>query len=170
MAKRIDNVTLQDTDILFKNFSGQNKGFNVNNQRNFCAVLPDDMARQMEADGWNVKYLEPREEGDVRKPIIKVVVKFNAGGPQVVSIGSRGRTLLDEDAVGSLDFMSLGQADMVIRPFQYEHQGRTGVAAYLNKLFVHVNEDALDLKYANVPNAVQHPSTDPWAQDGQPEF
>ena len=58
VAKYIDNATLNDVQIRFRNFSGNQGQYNALGQRNFCALLPEDTAEAMARDGWNVKYLK----------------------------------------------------------------------------------------------------------------
>ena len=63
MKERKENleIRIDDAKITFRNFCwSRSKQFNPAGNRNFCVFLPDDV-RKMEADGWNIKWLnEPQ--------------------------------------------------------------------------------------------------------------
>ena len=54
-------IMLENSRIGFRNFSGKGGTYNPEGKRNFCVFLNDDVAKAMEEEGWNVKWLEPRE-------------------------------------------------------------------------------------------------------------
>ena len=146
---------LEGRRIFFRNFAGEEGRYNNAGQRNFVVFLNEDEAEAMMADGWNVKWLEPKEEGDLSQPILKVKVKFGGKGqpPRVVLITSRGRTNLDESMVSLLDWADIENVDMIIRPYEYDVNGKQGVSAYLKSIYVTIREDALELKYRDVPDS-----------------
>jgi|SRR5690606_16141997 len=152
--KRLGNVTLEDVRIIFRNFSGKEGQYNREGDRNFNVILDDELAELMAKDGWNVKYLKPREEGDAPTPRLEVKVKYGKGRPpRVVMITSRGRTNLGEDEIGILDWAVIKHVDLIVRPYQWDVNGRQGVTAYLQSIFVTIEEDELELKYADVPDS-----------------
>lgn len=154
--KRIPNLVVEDAQIRFRNFSGAEGRYNREGDRNFCLLLDPDAAEQMDADGWNVKFLKPLDEGDTPRPYIEVSVNFKSNvPPNVVMITSRGRTRLSEDEVMLLDWADIRTVDLTINPYYWEVNGKTGIKAYLKSIFVTIEEDALDLKYANVPDTAQ---------------
>lgn len=147
------NITIEDAQIRFRNFSGKEGQFNREGDRNFVVLLDPDMANVLVQDGWNVKTLEAREEGDLAQPYLQVSVGYKAAPPQIVMITSRGRTQLSESEVALLDAVDIKTADLIIRPYVWEVSGKTGVKAYLKDLFITIEENALDLKYADLPDA-----------------
>ena len=147
---RVPQVLIEGARIIFRNFAGKEGQYNREGDRNFSVLLPDDIARQMEEDGWNVKYLKPREEGDVEQPYVQVSVNFRGRPPHVVMITSRGRTDLDEDSVELLDWADISNVDMILNPYQWQVRENSGIKAYLKSLYVTINEDELELKYADV--------------------
>lgn len=161
MALQPGTITMEGATLLFRNFSGREGPYNQEGVRNFCVILQNDeepyFHKTLEADGWNVKYLRPREEGDQPTPYLKVGLKYHGRKgtvvrpPTTVMIGSKGRTTLDEDTVEVLDQIDIEYADLIIRPYSWDVNGRTGVTAYLQTLFVTVREDYLQLKYSDVP-------------------
>ena len=156
VAKYIDNATLNDVQIRFRNFSGNQGQYNALGQRNFCALLPEDTAEAMARDGWNVKYLKPREEGDVPQAYIKIKVNFSGPRPpKIYMINSRGRVQLGEDMVAILDWADFAKVDLIISPYKYDVNGNQGVTAYLQTIFCTIREVELELRYADVPDAIE---------------
>lgn len=156
---RLRPVLLEECRIIFRNFSGAEGKFNPAGKRNFNVILGSEEAEMMLADGWNVKYLQPREEGDEPLPRLEVEVKWSSNPrsapPRIYMLTSRGKTSLDEETVGILDWAEIAKVDLTIRPYEWEVNGRSGVKAYLKTIFVHIVEDELELKYQDVPDTAQ---------------
>lgn len=149
-----NNITLSNAHILFRNFSGNPSQFNAAGNRNFCVIIEDnELVQRLERDGWNIRYLRPREPGDDPKAYLQVKVAFPKEGstarpPKVVLVTSRGNTILDEESVGMLDWAEIANVDMIIRPYNWEVSGKNGVKAYLKSIYVTIVEDELEQKYA----------------------
>ncbi|MET0463186.1 MAG: hypothetical protein ABW007_08525 [Chitinophagaceae bacterium] len=139
---------IEDARILFRNFAGREDKYNREGDRNFAVVLPEDVAEQMLQDGWNVRFLEPREEGDEPTAYISVAVNFNNRPPRVVLLTSTTRTQLDERTIEVLDWADIQTADLIARGYDWTVNGKSGTKAYLQSLFVTIEEDALERKYA----------------------
>jgi hypothetical protein len=152
MARRSQDVTMEGVRLAILNFSGVEKQYNPKGKRNFLAMLDRETADAMAADGWNVKELKAREEGDEPAPFLKINVNYeNDPAPRIILITSAGQTDLTEDTVGMLDTSEIINADLLVSPYHYEVRGEAGVSAYLRKAYITIQEDALDLKYASVP-------------------
>lgn len=150
-----NNVTLEDARIVFRNFAGKEGQYNREGDRNFAVVLDDETAKKMKADGWNVKTKPPREEGDDDFNYLSVTVGFKGRPPRLVLISYGGgevprRTTLDKDTCEILDYADMKTVDMIIRPYTWAVSGKTGTKAYLHALYVTINEDDLERKYAGV--------------------
>jgi len=156
----LGNVTVRDARIIFKNFSGKAGPFNAEGDRNFGVLLPEDIAAQMAEDGWNVKWLEPREEGDIAQPWISVSLKYRGRDgqtlkpPKVTMITTTttgtNRTPIGEAEIETLDWAEITKTDIIIRPYEYTYGGRVGVKAYVQTLFVTVELDELEQQYAHL--------------------
>lgn len=153
--KWVDNVTIEGARILFRNFSGEEGRYNAKGKRNFNVLLPEEVAKLMIADGWNVKYLMPREEGDEPQARLEVAVSFGKRPPRIVLITSRGKTNLGEDMVSLLDWADIENVDLIIRPYNWDVNGKQGIKAYVKSLYVTIREDELELKYLDVPDSAQ---------------
>lgn len=153
MATNDGTVLMEDARILFRNFDGKEGMYNREGDRNFCVLLDPGLAQEMEADGWNVKYLKVRddaEEGEEPQAYIQITVGYKGRPPRIVMITSRGRNDLGEDEIEVLDWVDIRQVDLIFRPYEWEVNGKRGIKAYLKSLFVTVEEDALELKYADL--------------------
>lgn len=153
VQRRIPNIVIEDTQIRWANFSGLEGKFNAKGDRNFAIFITPEQAKEYEDLGYPVKYLAPREEGDPEQAILKVKVKFSERSkpPKIVMINSRGQLELPEDMVGILDWVDMEKADVILRAYQWDFNGKQGVTAYANTVYVTIREDVLEQKYANVP-------------------
>lgn len=144
MSKDLSNITIEGARLLFKNFSGEERQFNPKGQRNFCVVIDDDLAKVLKKDGWNVKVLRPRDEGDADQPYLPVAVRFGAYPPKIVMVTANGQTVLNEETVNLLDTAEISNVDLIVRPYEWE-PGK--VKAYVKTMYVTIVEDDLEKKY-----------------------
>ncbi len=138
---------VEGAPIIFRNFAGKESQYNRPGDRNFAVILEHELAAQMAEDGWNVRFLEAREDGDEDTPYISVAVSYKNRPPRVVLLTSTTRTQLDENSVEVLDWADIENADLIARAYNWEVNGKTGTKAYLQSLFVTITEDALEQKY-----------------------
>jgi hypothetical protein len=149
MASKLSNVLMEDARIIFRNFKGEEGMYNREGDRNFAVILPDELAEQLKKDGWNVKYLKAREEGETDTPYLAVAVSYKGRPPMIKMIGgsSKRSTTLDESTVEILDMVDIDKVDLVFGPYEWNVRGETGVKAYLQSIYVTIIEDPLQLKY-----------------------
>lgn len=144
-------VLIEGARIIFRNFEGKEGPYNRAGDRNFCVLLDEALATQLDEDGWNVKTLKPREPDDQPQPYIQVTVSFKNRPPRVVLITSRGRTDLGEDELDILDWVDIRTVDLIFHPYTWAVRDASGIKAYLKAIYITIEEDALQLKYADVP-------------------
>jgi hypothetical protein len=147
MARNDRNKTLEDVTIAFRNFAGKEDIYNREGDRNFAILLDPNTAVDMERDGWNVKYLKEREEGDGRQAYIQVAVSYKSRPPKIGMVTSKGMTYLGEKEVEVLDWVDIEVADVTLNPYEWAVGGKSGTKAYLSTLFVKIEEDYLQLKW-----------------------
>lgn len=150
MPQNDNTVLMEGVRIVFRNFAGKEGMYNREGDRNFAVLLDPDVAARMDKDGWNVKWLKSREEDEPEQAYLQVSVNFKGRPPKVVMITSRGRTTLHEDEVELLDWADIRNVDLIIRPYEWAVNGKTGIKAYLQSIFVTIEEDALELKYSEL--------------------
>lgn len=153
MPKNDGTIVMEGVQILFRNFSGEEGQYNREGDRNFAVLLDEKTAHELGEDGWNVKVLKPREdqeEEDAERPYLPVSVNFKGRPPRIVMITSRGKTILGEDEVAMLDWADITNVDLIVRPYNWDVNGKTGIKAYLQSLYVTIEEDELERKYAEL--------------------
>ncbi len=144
---RLNNISISDAKIIFRNFRGEGDKYNPVGSRNFGVLLDQEAAASLAEDGWNVKYLKPREEGEEPQAWLPVAVEFKNFPPKIYLISRNKKTQLDEEAVGALDYSEIANIDIVIRPYEWEVGDKTGVKAYVKNMYVTVVEDEFAAKY-----------------------
>lgn len=160
MSKSVGNIVIEGARIMFRNFSGKESQFNRSGQRNFCLVIDEDLASRLVDDGWNVKHLKPREEGDSPLPYINVAVSYDNYPPKIYLISGNSKTLLDEESCSVLDHAEIENVDIVVRPYCWDVSGKSGVKAYVKNMYVTIKEDEFEAKYRMMENEDDLPWND----------
>lgn len=157
-ARKLPNqefsVLMEDAPLLFLNFTGRPGTFNQEGDRNFCVIIDEEIAQDMLEDGWNIKQLKDRDDepGD---HYLGISVKYrNRFGepirpPKVVVLASKGRREeLTEDNIDILDHLDIAKVDLIVNGRVRDEDGQQKIKGYLKSIFVTLNEDPLEMKYA----------------------
>lgn len=147
------NISIENARIGFRNFSGKEGKFNPAGRRNFCVFLEEEVAKTLEKDGWNVRWLRPRDENEAEQGYLQVAVSYENIPPKIIMISSKGKTILDNESVGILDWAEIAEVDLIIRPYNWDVNGKAGVKAYIKSMYVTISEDEFEKKYINTPDS-----------------
>lgn len=148
-----ENIYFENAEITFKNFSGRptkyqrQEGF-----RTFSVIVDDlDMAQHLSEDGWNIRILRPRNEGDTPKHVLDVSINFNFWKkPEIYMICDGHKTKLDEEDLDILDGADIITSDIVVRPRLWDDNGTTRIKAYLQELYVTIQQSRFAAKYVDM--------------------
>lgn len=147
----VENITIENARIVFRNLSGKPDKYNPQGGRRGFSVVIDDpvFADELIKEGWNVKQFKQKEdeEGDPGHYLQVKVLYSDRSNPHIYLCTKKNKTMLNEETVGSLDYAEIASVDIVIRPYQYDVQGKQGIAAYVKTMYVNVVEDEFADKY-----------------------
>ena len=147
----MNDLTLRNVRIIFRNFAGAPTRFNAaGGKRTFSILLNETEANELRSMGFNVKALKQRDPDDDPAFHLPVEVSYRVKPPRIVFISNQGRkrTVIDEDTVGLIDYTEIEKIDLTINPYQWEMENARGVKAYLRTMYVTIREDELDIEYA----------------------
>lgn len=150
-----DNIVIEGARIGFRNFSGKEGKFNPAGRRNFCVFLEEELAKVLEKDGWNIRWLQPRDDQEVPQGYLQVAVSFENIPPKIILISSRGKTILDAESVSLLDWAEIKEVDLIIRPYNWTVNEKSGVKAYVKSMYITIVEDEFASKYYDVPDSAE---------------
>lgn len=144
-----DNLVMENVRIMFKNFSGKEDRFNRAGDRNFCVLIEDpDEAEKLASIGWNIKTLRPLEEGGDQRFYLQVAVSYKNIEPNIYMVTNRNKVRLSESTVGNLDSADIKNVDLIVSPYNWEVNGKSGVKAYCKTMYVTIDEDVFAGKYS----------------------
>lgn len=136
--ERLENgdLSVENAVIIWSNFEGRPTTFNpAGGKRTFTLVLSEEWADILRAEGWNVKYREPKEEGDDPLIFTEIVVNMASKYPPRVAVYSqfRGRknvAYLDERNIKQLDEIDIQSIDVVIHPYEHGRSASSRIKGY----------------------------------------
>lgn len=157
MPNKVANISVENARIIFRNFAGKPSKFNAEGKRNFCLLIDDGSAEKLKEDGWNIKYLNPRDPDDSPQPYLQVSVAFDNFPPNIYLISGGKKTKLDEDSVSVLDYAEIETVDLIVRPYNWElPSGKSGVKAYVKNMYVTIVENEFEKKYRDLSDGEEN--------------
>lgn len=142
-------LIIEGAKIRFRNFKGEAGKYNREGDRSFCVDITDpEIAQQLTNDGWNVRILPARSVDEDPIYYLQVKVSYNNRPPKIYLVTSKSEPRpLSEETVGMLDAIDIEHVDVTIRPYHYEVRGNSGISAYVQELWVTMEEGYFDDKY-----------------------
>lgn len=152
-----EKVKFEKAQIMFKNFAGAPTPFDKKGgTRQFAIRIEnaEDLAN-LQAMGFNVKFLKKRNETDPDVAYITVKVNFKFSddgttllGPNIYMINGKKKTHIMPQTAVILDSADIAYCDILVNPYYYEVNGNSGVSAYLDTMYVNLNVDPFAENYA----------------------
>lgn len=147
-------ITIENAHLIYRNFSGKEGQYNKAGIRSFNLVIDDpDIAQKMIDDGWNIRPMRKKNDDDPNEPPhwkLAVAVRYDFMPPEIIMLTNTGKKVrLDESMIDMLDYANILNADLTIRARLWSTPTGSGIKAYLKKMYVQIEEDPLDAKYAD---------------------
>ena len=134
-GKKLGNLILEDARFFGRpNFSGELDRFK-DDRRKFTVLIPNDLADQLRAAGWNVKTNIPTpeelQEFPDREPIshLKVMVDMNEDTTKGAQVFIKQGEILEKlniTNVGVVDRMRFDEIGMEIRAWEFDPEDKPG--------------------------------------------
>lgn len=145
---RSNVITIEDTKLILRNFSGKPDKFTPEGKRSFGVLISPETAEEFEEAGIPVKYLQPRHDEDEPIPWVKVKLNMDRENPPKIFTDRAGeKNQLDATTVSILDYADIDSASMQLSIYEWEFGGKSGKALYLQTLVCFLNEDDFLSKY-----------------------
>ncbi len=148
------NLWINNTGLLFRNFSGEVSKYNTMGDRTFSVIIPTYAApEKLIKDGWNIKTFHSHHTTD-GEPIyyLNVTVKNDPEwvGPQISKIfvyTDENEIYLNSGDVGFLDYIKIKSVDVVLHPYQWNFNGKSGIKAYLKRMIIRIDYNGKCMDY-----------------------
>lgn len=156
---REDELTIENAELRFRNFAGKEGKFNAKGNRNFCVLLNPADADALIKEGWNVRFLKPRDPEDEEIPYMQVKVNYDGFSKPIIWLVTEingkpvKKNKLSEDDIDILDWAEIKGVDLTVRPYHYDVNGKKGIKGYLKTMYVTIAEDRFASKYVDVPDS-----------------
>jgi hypothetical protein len=149
--KWIDDVELEDVKVkwAFSHFDGREDTFNAQGDHNFQIILPDDIAKQLLDDGWNVRSMPGYEEGDPEEHLLKVKISYKYEPPKIYLIKGDRKLRAEQRDLADIRRDTCERIDIIITPSRWVAGGSTGITAYAKELYAKVKESRFSAMYAD---------------------
>lgn len=134
-------------DLYFRNFKGVNKFNPKDNSINFAVKLSEELAAEMDKEGWYVRWTRVPEDVKDRVPIpyLKIAVKMDSLRPPLIKLVSDGvETIIDKTTISLLDAVDIDAMSFRVRPYDWDDTGKYGASAQLERLQILAKADDLD--------------------------
>lgn len=147
----IEDIEIENAEVKwgFSHFDGREDTYNDAGDHNFTIILPEKQAKELMAEGWNVRTLEGREEGDPPEYLLKIKISYKYEPPKVYIIKGERKFRADEIDLSDIKRSTCLQLDVVITPSRWVHGRDSGITAYAKELYAKIKESRFSQAYAD---------------------
>lgn len=149
--KWINDVELEDVKIkwAWSHFDGREDTYNAEGDHNFQIILDEATAKDLLAEGWNIREQAGYEEGDPPEFLLKVKISYKYGAPKIYLIKGDRKLRADERDLADIRRDTAEQIDVIITPSRWVSGPNTGITAYAKELYAKIKESRFSAKYAD---------------------
>jgi len=147
----VNDVELEDVKVkwAFSHFDGREDTFNAEGAHNFTAMLSEEIADKMRADGWAVRDMPGYEEGDPDEHLLKIKISYKFEPPKIYLLKGERKLRATERDLADIRRDTLEQLDVIITPSRWVNGQNSGITAYVKELYAKVKESRFAAKYAD---------------------
>lgn len=153
MYTGMQNLVLENCKIIHRNFEGRPTKFNkVGGVKSFSVVIEPENVENLINLGWHVVEKFSKNDENRENPYYTMDVKVNYKSkrtPEIYVCTSKKKTKLDEETVKTIDYADIVDCSMILHPFKYDEN--SNVTAYLDVLYVTINDNVLADKFDYLP-------------------
>lgn len=139
------DVYVDDATLIFRNFEGRESEYNAPGNKEFGIVIDPQIAKELEAEGWNIKW--PNPEYEDLNPYFMVNVRFDKFPPKCIMINGENPIRLNDVTIGELDYARFTRVDIILSPSHWQNKGRSGVKPYLKSIYATIEIDEYTTRY-----------------------
>lgn len=145
----IDDIEIEDAKIkwAFSHFDGKADTFNDPGDHNFTIILPPEQALDLQEQGWSIRKLDPREEGDDPEYTLKVKISYRFEPPKIYLIKNGRKIRADEQDLSDIKRATTEQISVIIQPSRWVHGNNSGITAYVKELYAKIRQSRFEEMY-----------------------
>lgn len=145
----IDDIEIEDVKIkwAFSHFDGKADTFNDPGDHNFTIILPPEQALDLQEQGWSIRKLDPREEGDDPEYTLKVKISYRFEPPKIYLIKNGRKIRADEQDLSDIKRATTEQISVIIQPSRWVHGNNSGITAYVKELYAKIRQSRFEEMY-----------------------
>lgn len=154
MADGMKNLDIFDGVIAYRNFAGRKDENNENGERTATFAVSIEDGLKLIEDGWYLRRQEfPNEPEREPRYLFKTTITFRTKDgtpkdPKVFIVREDGSIVhMTEDIIDQLDRADIVSVDANIGPWHWRRNGKEGVKAYVNCMYVKIKENQIEAKY-----------------------
>jgi hypothetical protein len=141
-------LVLQNVRLLYPNFAGIAKDYNVAGDRNSCVLIDDQLAAQLAEIGWNVRIKKSADNDEAPQHFVAFNVKLDSKFPPRLYLVRPGRRpeLMDPLDYPILDYAKFQSVSLRINHYVWREKPQ-GVSGFLEEGFFELQPDPLRDRY-----------------------
>jgi len=139
----IPKLEIADAQIkwVFSHFDGREDTFNQEGDHNFTVIIPEREALELKEQGWSIREVPGYEEGDPPEFLLKVKISSRFFDElKIYLIKNNRKYRAEKRDLADIKRSTTTRIDLVIKPSRWTHGNNSGVTAYVEELYAHIEQ------------------------------
>lgn len=132
-------VSFVNVDPVFRNFAGEERQYNRFGDRNFGIVIDEQTAKNLERNGWRIRWMKPKVGAKI--PYLFIKVMPNEAIPEITLRSNGNEAILALEEWNTLDYLPIRIVKMTVHAKAWQFQGKEGITALLDTLIVTTDKE-----------------------------